>query len=470
MAIKKIIGSNFDDFKEFCKKNDDGPYLMLRKARLIPVSKFGLEMSLTSVFLAAVKLVKEFRENFLFEIGMSATGKTYVYTEVTFPNQSSEKRIDGMIITVKGNKISDAALLEMKNGNNTLCKEQIEDYIKIAREWGVHRLITVSNEYVLQPTQSPLKIKLPKDFSLYHFSWTNILTIARLLLFKSKTTPNGKIDDADQIEIMNEVVSYWESEGSGVCGFTSMKDSWKRTGEAIAKNLTLSAEDTRDAIISWHQEEKDMALKLSRELGVLVKIKNAKNKKTFSELIEDTTREFGISKQLRSQLCIKDAVSDINIVADASQKKIVMSVSLDAPADKGARGKVTWIKKQVENCINKIAKINNPAIFDENFFAALSKDIAIFVGVKHSRSMMGFSLRDLDDRFEQLKDKDITRFEIVCDRDLGRDFYAPKKFVEEIEKMLLHFYAGIVQNLSAYHQPSPKMVTVSDAESKIETE
>ena len=84
--------------------------------------------------------------------------------------------------------------------------------------------------------------------------------------------------------------------------------------------------------------------------------------------------------------------------------------------------------------------------------------------------MMGFSLRDLDDNFDQLKDRDITRFEIVCDRDLGRDFYAPKKFVEEIEKMLLHFYAGIVQNLSAYHQPSPKMPTVSDTKQKIETE
>lgn len=470
MAIKKIIGSNFDDFREFCKKDGDNPFLMLRKARLIPTSKFGLEMSLTSVFLSAVKLVKEFRENFLSEIGMSATGKTYVYTEVTFPNQSAEKRIDGMIITVKGNKISDAALLEMKNGNNSLSKEQVEDYIKIAKEWGISRLITISNEYVLHPTQSPLKIKLPKDFALYHFSWTNILTIARLLLFKSKSTPNGKIDDADQIEIMNEVVAYWESDGSGVCGFTSMKDSWKRTGEAIAKNLTLSADDTRDAITSWHQEEKDMALKLSRELGVLVKIKNAKSKKTFSELIEDTAREFGISKQLKSQLCIKDAVSDIDITADASQKKIKMSVSLDAPSDKGSKGKVSWIKKQVENCIDKIAKINNPAIFDEKFFAALAKDIVIFVGVKHSRSMLGFSLRDLDDRFDQLKDKDINRFEIVCDRDLGRDFYAPKKFVEEIEKMLLHFYAGIVQNLTAYRKPAPKIETVSDAEQNTNAE
>lgn len=470
MAIKKIIGASFDDFKEFCKKDGDNPYLMLRKARLIPISKFGLEMSLTSVFLAAVKLVKEFRENFLSEIGMSTTGKTYVYTEVTFPNQSSEKRIDGMIITVKGNKISDAALLEMKNGNNSLCKEQVEDYIKIAKEWGIPRLVTVSNEYVLHPSQSPLKVKLPKDFSLYHFSWTNILTIARLLLFKSKTTPNGKIDDEDQIEIMNEVVAYWESDGSGVCGFTSMKDSWKRTGEAIAKNITLSVEDTKDAITSWHQEEKDMALKLSRELGVLVKIKNAKSKKTFAELIDDSAKEFISTKQLKSQLCIKDAVSDINIIADAMQKKIVMSVILDAPIDKGARGKVSWVKKQVENCIDKIAKINNPMIFDENFFTALIKDIVIFVGVKHSRASIGFSLRDLDDRFDQLKDKDINRFEVVCDRDLGRDFYAPKKFVEEIEKMLLHFYAGIVQNLSAYRQPSPKMATISDTEQKSETE
>ena len=462
MSIKKIIGANFDDFKNFCKKDDDKPYLMLRKARLIPISKFGLETSLTSVFLSAIRLVKEFRENFLSEINMSYGGNVYVYTEITFPHQNEEKRIDGMIITVRGNKIYDAALLEMKNGNNALCKDQIEEYIRIAKEWGIPRLITISNEYVLHPSQSPLKIKPPKDFSLFHFSWTNILTIARLLLFKSKATPNGKIDDADQIEIMNEVVAYWESDGSGVCGFTSMKDSWKRTGEAIAKNLTLSSDDTKDAITSWHQEEKDMALKLSRELGILVKIKNASSKKTFAELIEDTVKEFEISRQLRSLLCVKDAVSDINIVADASLKKIVMSVSLDAPADKKVKGKISWIKKQVENCIEKIAKINNPTTFDTNFFNAMSKDIFIRVVIKHSRQPMGFSLHDLEEKIEQLKDKDISRFEVVCDRDLGRDFYAPKKFVEEIEKMLLHFYAGIVQNLSAYRQPTPKMATTTD--------
>ena len=126
MSIKKIIGANFDDFKNFCKKDDDKPYLMLRKARLIPISKFGLETSLTSVFLSSIRLVKEFRENFLSEINMSYGGNVYVYTEITFPHQNEEKRIDGMIITVRGNKIYDAALLEMKNGNNALCKDQIE--------------------------------------------------------------------------------------------------------------------------------------------------------------------------------------------------------------------------------------------------------------------------------------------------------------------------------------------------------
>ena len=86
----------------------------MRKARLIPVSKFGDEASLTSVFLSALRLVKEFRENFLSEINMPYSGKIYTYTEVAFPNQPQpeEKRIDGMIILVRGNKIIDAALLE----------------------------------------------------------------------------------------------------------------------------------------------------------------------------------------------------------------------------------------------------------------------------------------------------------------------------------------------------------------------
>ena len=453
--LKKIVGAKFAEFESSCRKNDDNPYIFLRRARLIPISKFGDELSLASVFLSALRLVKEFRENFLKEIGMSSGGRIYVYTEVSFPKSSSEHRIDGLILIVKGDEIRDAALLEMKKGSNILEQAQVEAYINIATEWGIDKLITVSNEFVLNAKQTPLKFKIPKAFNLYHFSWTDILTIAQILLFKNKD--GNRIADSDQIEILNEVVAYFDSDGSGVCGFNRMKDGWKALGEAIAKESVLEDNDIEEAISSWHQEEKDMALMLSRKLGALVRLENSKGGRTFADTVSESIKKFKEVKQFSSTLSIKDAASDISIVAYADQKKVKMFVSLLAPQDKKTKGQISWLKKdQIEKCKEKIPK-EESTILKKALFEELFRNLVIAVCVKHSRAATNIPWQSLEDKIDELKDKDITQFDIAWSRDFGRDFYAPQKFIEEIEKMLLHFYAAIAQNIKSYKPPAPQI-------------
>ena len=71
---------------------------------------------------------------------------------------------------------------------------------------------------------------------------------------------------------MREVVNYLEFDKSGVCGFHHMKTGWTTVVDKInaGTRLRASEPDTHDAVISWQQEEKDLALILSRKLGVLV--------------------------------------------------------------------------------------------------------------------------------------------------------------------------------------------------------
>jgi len=156
-------------------------------------------------------------------------------------------------------------------------------------------------------------------------------------------------------------------------------------------------------------------------------------------------------------LSIKDAASDISIVAYADQKKVKMFVSLLAPQDKKTKGQISWLKKdQIEKCKEKIPK-EESTILKKALFEELFRNLVIAVCVKHSRAATNIPWQSLEDKIDELKDKDITQFDIAWSRDFGRDFYAPQKFIEEIEKMLLHFYAAIAQNIKSYKPPAPQI-------------
>ena len=214
----KLIGLSFKDFKKLIT---EGKEIHLQTARLIPFYKPGNEMALASIFLSAIRLIKEFRENISQAIGLTSGGEIHIFTEVEFI-LFDNKRVDGLIVIIRAKKIVDAALIEVKNKNNELDEKQIIDYALISKEYGVKKLLTISNQFVSFPTQSPISVKIPKSVSLYHLSWSYILTIAHILLIEN----DNNIEKEDQVEIMKEVVNYLESQNSGVIGFTQMKKGW----------------------------------------------------------------------------------------------------------------------------------------------------------------------------------------------------------------------------------------------------
>ena len=154
-----IIGYPFTDFQSMIRQGDR---FRAQKAKLITTYKLGDEMANTSVFLAALKLVNEFRKTISSNFNLAASGKIHVFTEIEFIDFEN-KRIDGMICIERGGKIIDAALLEMKNGRNSLDLDQINAYIEIADAYKIPKLITVSNQFVSNPTQSPLTISKKRN-------------------------------------------------------------------------------------------------------------------------------------------------------------------------------------------------------------------------------------------------------------------------------------------------------------------
>jgi hypothetical protein len=438
--ISSILNMKKVDFDLFIKNGD----IQLREARLIPILKPGDEMALTSVFLSSIRLIKEFRKMILSTAKISSNGNIHVYTEIIFP-ENQDSRIDGLLIVERGGKITDAAIFEMKNGNNDLDQAQIDKYIHLSKIFGIPNLITISNQFVSDPSQSPLIIRNQKHTALFHFSWSYLLTLAHILLFDNDTN----IEDKDQVEIMQEVVHYLESPKSGVMGFNQMKPGWKEVVEKINSGTSLKVSDTNvdETIQSWQQEEKDLALILSRKLGVIVNSGESKYKGKLKARLDADKKKLVIENILTSNLRVKDAISPIEISGFFKKRSVEMSVNLGAPQDKTVRGQLSWLIRQFQNCEKK----------SESLYSKINSDIFVELSYKRRSKSDRFPAASLDSNYQEIKDKEIKEFKIILLKDFGKGFSSRTKFVETIELMLVEFYRGIIQYLSKWEKPAPKI-------------
>ena len=447
----KFINLEKSKFDEFVQSGE----LQLREAHLIPNFKPGDEVALASVLLSSVRLIKEFKKMILSDIKMMKKGHIYAYNEIVF-SKFPKSRIDGLLLAVQGGVIKDAALFEMKNGSNDLDKDQVERYLNIAQSYSIPKLVTVSNQFVSEPTQSPVDTKTIKNVELFHFSWSYLLTLAQILLFDNELN----IKDKDQIELMKEVVSYFEFDKSGVCGFNQMKSGWKEVVEKINSGTRIKNDEPNlnDTIVSWQQEEQDLALILSRKLGVLVNSGESKYRGNLKARVDNDKKVLIGEKSLSSNLKVSGAVSDIKIKALFEKRIVEMSVTLKVPQDKKLRGQLNWVKRQIETCKKK----------NEQTFRKLQNEVLVEIILKNTNKTERVNIDNIDNIYEEIKDREIKEFKILYIKDFGKSFANCRKFVETLENMLLDYYSCVIQYLSNWTQPAPKIVE-EKKEKKIET-
>lgn len=450
MSVRKLINLKKEEFDAMIyirkdSKDSKEDKISLSEAALIP-AKVGDEMALTSIFLSSLRLIKEYRQLVLSDIKMPKNGKIYTYKEVSFKDFGlGESRVDGLVIVVVGGVIKDAAIFEMKSGTDILKLEQIEKYTRVAEAYGIPRIVTVSNEYVSEPTQSPLDLKSNKLVSYFHLPWSYLLTLAHVLLIDNELN----IEDEDQVNIMLEVVKYFEAERSGITGFHQMKQGWADTVEKINCGTSLKIDDrsTIEAVESWVQEERDLALKLSRELGVLVKSGDPKYKTDLKKRIQANTKELVEHKHLESCYQISNAVSDIRAKALLERRAVMFYASLKAPADKTLRGQLTWIKNQFDTCMKR----------NTDEFKKIESELFIEVAIKNVSKTERVKYSSIDALADELKGREIKEFKIIYQKDFGKDLSSRNKFVTIIEEMGTDFYSAVVQNLKKWEAPAPRV-------------
>lgn len=444
--LNQIVGITMEQFKEFIddtnKQPSAGKGLTLRPSRLIPMLKVGDEMALSSVLLASLRLVKEFKEHILSDIKMARGGTLHAYTEVAF-SEFDNCRVDGLLLIEKAGKIVDAAIIEVKKGVSELDQKQIEKYIEVAKRYKIKKVVTISNEYVSSPGQFPLNIR-SKDVELYHLSWSHIQTVGTILLFDKKN-----ISDPDQVEIMREVLFYFEHKDSEICGFTRMKKGWTETAENLIARNSLNSSDNRvrEAVLSWQQEERDIANILSRELGIMVYSGQKEFKTDYQKRVEHDINALLNDRELKSIFQIEGAVSDLTIKADVLARTVRMYTTLKVPQDKTLKGQVGWIKKQLESCQKK-----NPDDFNKNM-----NEYCIELSLKNQRKEKQMPIKDLNSFAEENKNMEIKECKIIQSKDFGKHFTSSRKFVEIIEEMVRDYYRVIVQNLKKWEPPVPSL-------------
>jgi len=438
----KIIGLEVSAFDNLVQSGEE---IHLRPARLLNFHKPGDELAVTSIFLSGIKLIKEFRRNIFNQIKLTNSNTIRFYTEVQF-FLFDGLRIDGLILIIKSNKIVDAVLIEVKNKKNELDEAQLTSYLKISKEYNIPNFLTISNQFVNFPTQSPLIIKVPTQISLYHLSWTYILTASYLLLAKNEIN----IENYDQKELMKEMVNYFESKESGIIGLTQVKQGWVELTQKINTKINFKPTEAFvvDTVASWIQIERCMALALSRELLTLVESGKRKFKDDLKGRLKYEQKELTDNFCLESIYKIDGAASQLKLSAHFDTKTIEYSVELSAPSDKKNRGKITWIKKQLEKSETK----------NKELFNQIKDNIFIEISCKYSKNPIKIKLLEINSDQDQLNDKEITGFKIMYILSLSHKFEGRKKILELIEQNLMKFYQGVVQHLKKWEKPAPQII------------
>lgn len=412
-------------------------------ARLIPsISDSKKEEKATSIALACFMAVPEFAAAVLGGVGVSVSKRTKIecYTEVVFKQISKEgdRRPDGLIVVKNGKRVW-SALVESKIGRAVLQKDQIENYLTLAKQLNVDALITFSNQFAPSPSHSPVKVSATKTRSvdLFHFSWLSLKSMAAILVSEKK------IADPDQAFIMSEVVRYLSSEASGVESFSRMPQSWKDLCVAVQNGATISknAEMVVESVGAWHQLLRQLALDLSMAIGESVEISlTRENLRNPDSLLEQEATKLRTSGSLVTELTIPNAASKLKVAADIARKVVFVSMKLDAPKDtKRATASINWLLRQLKN--KDINNLSLRAYWPRKMgttiesFEALQEDPSILVPEGSSVAPKAL--------------------EVCRVIDLGARFKGAKTFVEDVSGVIPSFYKDAGQELTNWVPKAP---------------
>ena len=416
-----------------------------RSARLIPtVADSSKEERIVSVFLATLSIVRPFAQQVLelCDARMGKTSELRTYTEVEFPasDGSGKERPDGLL-SLSTRNARWTALVEAKIDKVQLGEEQVRRYGDVAREYGIDAVITLSNQLAPLPSHVPYSVpkKLSNRVRFFHISWISVLTQALLILREAERLT------AEQAFILEEMTRYFEHDSSGVRRFDQMNSEWRPLVLGIQKGQPFkrSSPEIANTVASWHQEERDLCLILSRRIGEHVAIRLSRKAQASPELRhQDACDSLVASQELHCAFSIPNAASDLDVTVNLQRRTISCAMKLNAPSDKQrATARTNWLVRQLREVDGDDVIIN-----------------AFWLG-RSPLTQKSLSEVKADPKCLETGRPGATptSFAVAMIKDLAGRFSGPRTFIEDLEKLIPEFYDRIGQNLRAWTPPPPSI-------------
>jgi hypothetical protein len=410
------------------------------EARLIPAvgirGQEEQEKRATSSLLAVVKAVPDFGHALIGQFG-APKGRLATYAEVQLKDSEGKTHIpDGAVVAERG-KTRWRALVEVKTGSASLQVDQVNRYLDIARDHGFDAVITISNQLTGSPFDSPLRVDRRKlrGVNLYHLSWWRIITEAIVQhRFRGVTDP-------DQAWVLGELIAYLDDERSGASGFEDMGENWVKVRTGAAEGtLRATNPDVQDVAERWDQFVAYLSLGLAQDLGRDVQ-RLLPRKETRAARIDRTGARLASEGVLDAALKVPDAVGPLSVEADLRTRRVTTSVTLDAPGLSRPLARMNWVLRQLKHAPDGL-------IIETSF-----------VNTKTTTACALTEARENANCLLSADPKRLPRaFRLSLARPMGtKRGRGERSFVRETRQQAIDFYRELVQDLSAWQPPAPRL-------------
>lgn len=299
-------------------------------------------------------------------------------------------------------------------------------------------MLTISNEIGPNADTHPtsgLKVRSNSRVAVSHLSWTALLTTAITI------KQHKGVEDPEQAFLLDELIRYLEHPASGALSFDDMGPNWTNVREAVRDVGARPTDEGIDDVCSrWDQLLRYGALMLGASLGrdVSMVLSRAHNdpKKRLADLMAGLAQDGTLTGALR----VPDTAGDIHVLADLRARQLVVSAEIAAPQDKGHRGRVGWLVRQLQNAP------------EQTIVEAYPKNAR----TAHSATLGAVR----EDRDLLCPDgKDPHKFVVALRAEMGLNRTDGGKragFVESVLGLVNSFYEHVLQTVTPWQPSAPK--------------
>jgi hypothetical protein len=431
---------------------DNDEQLRGHAVRLFPSIRISsdreAELRATASLLAIIKAVSEFGRSIV-KVAGGPAGRISCYTEVPFkpddPN-AKELRPDGIIRSVRGTN-DWRALVEVKVGDNPLEPEQVEAYHLLAKERGFAALITISNQAAQADGLPPVALdgRRLRAIPVVHLSWDRLISEAKLL------SQQAEIADADQSWMLEEWIRYFTDPEARIVEPPQLGPHWNEILKAAREqNLPSVAAYVDELVAAWDGYLRKESLRLRAKLGVDVEpVIGRSDRKDPASRAKRMAQEVLEQGCLRGDIRIPDAASEIAVHVNLAAGIVRFGVELVAPQEGRQQTRLNWIAKQLR-----------AATVPEDLVVKVEWDRKNLL----SQGRAGDLREEVDgllrDGRQQLIPDDASprKFQLEWTRKLQKSKgRSTAPVLEGISSDLEDFYGRVVERLTAYVPPAPKL-------------